>query len=277
MARIHATAKEPICVVFAIDRSGSMGRKAKGNPHSTLSEAAARLVNESIRDLALRSMKEIGAFRHYFDIGIFGYGFNPASGAVSAFSLLPGQLGELGICDLPALAESPLRLEEHEGGARYPVWVDPANKGRTPMCQVVDCIGDHLVRWTNAHPSPYPPVIVNISDGLVTDSPYEGAKLETWVDRLSGFRTAIGVSKVFDLILSETQSPVLRPATLGGLALPGWTVAQASLLLQDCAAISTWPSLSRLGPDGDYTTPDFVRRAELADDEDSLSVASERA
>jgi hypothetical protein len=115
MARIRASAKEPVCVVFAVDRSGSMGRKVKGNPHSTLSEVAVRVVNERIRDLALQSMKERSTFRHYFDIGIFGYGFNPASGAVSAFSLLPGQLGELGICNLPALAESPLRV--HSRGA----------------------------------------------------------------------------------------------------------------------------------------------------------------
>jgi hypothetical protein len=275
MARIHASDKEPVCVVFAVDRSGSMGRKAKGNLHSTLSEVAAKLVNERIMDLALRSMKEPGAFRHYFDVGVFGYGYNPASGAESATALVPGQLGELGICDLPALASNPLRIEKHDEGP-YPVWIDPAHKGRTPMCQVFDCIGSHLLRWTDAHPSRYPPMIVNISDGLVTDSPYEGATLETWVDRLSGFRTTTGVAKVFDLILSETQNPVLRPATVGGLTLPGWTVTQASTLLRHCAAISTWPSLSRLDPDGDYTTPDFVRRAELADDENSLSVTSER-
>jgi hypothetical protein len=274
MAYIHVSSKQPVCVIFAIDRSGSMRRKAKDPPHSTLSEVAASLVNSTIGDLALRSSKEF-RLRRFFDIGIFGYGFNLATGTVSASSLLPRQLGELGICDLPALANSPLRIEENEERL-YPVWVDPVHEGRTPMCQVFDCIDSHLRRWTDAHPSPHPPVIVNISDGLVTDSPYEGATLEAWVDRLSGFRTATGVAKVFDVILSETQSPVLRPATISGLSLPGWTLAQASWLLGGSAGISTWPSLSRLGPEGDYTTPDFVRRAEIADDEGAVTTTSER-
>jgi len=49
--------------------------------------------------------------------------------------------------------------------------------------------------------------------------------------------------------------------------LPGWTIAQvASMLPPAEIEVSTWASLSVLGPEADYTAPGFVRRAELADD-----------
>jgi len=134
------------------------------------------------------------------------------------------------------------------------------------MCQAFSEIGFHLVRWARLHADSSPPVVVNISDGLVTDSPYAGASLEGWLDRLSAIQTASGVVKVFDVILSPaTERPLLRPSSTGALTRPGWTIAQVAGILPD-VEVSTWASLSVLGPDAQDAAPSFVRRAELADD-----------
>ncbi len=260
----------PGCVVFIVDRSGSMGRRAKGPGNGTLADMAAALVNAAIIKLALQSTYALGLIFHYFDIGVFGYGFVPELGTDSAATALSGNLAGVAVCDLPTLAENPLRVEKSETDphSAVPVWLNSAHEGRTPMCQAFNEIGGHLMQWARAHMNSPPPVVVNISDGLVTDSPYGGASLETWLDRLSAIRTASGVVKVFDVILSPaTERPLLRPAVTGGLMLPGWTIAQvASMLPPAEIEVSTWASLSVLGPEADYTAPGFVRRAELADD-----------
>ena len=275
MVEIRPSLSAPLCIVLAVDRSGSMGRQIKGSPRTTLGDAATKLVNSIIMELILLSMRSLGEVRHYFDIGIFGYGFMPAAGTVSVASLLPRELGELGICDLPALADSPARVEKYEKD-RWPVWVDTAHEGRTPMCQALSLIGSQLVGWVGDHSLSPPPVIVNITDGLVTDSPYEGASLEAWVDRLSSIKTATGVAKIFDLFLSpEVDNPVLRPATIDCLTLPGWTVTQVASILPD-VSISTWPSLSTMEPEKGPGTPTFTHQAELADDQVHLVITNER-
>ena len=66
-----------------------------------------------------------------------------------------------------------------------PVWVEPVHGYRTPMCQAVAVAGAHVYEWASAHPDSFPPIIINITDGMVTDSPYEGATLDEWAQRLS--------------------------------------------------------------------------------------------
>src|SRR6267154_1366666 len=68
--------------------------------------------------------------------------------------------------------------------SRVPVWVEPVHGYRTPMCQAVAVAGAHVYEWASAHPDSFPPIIINITDGMVTDSPYEGASLDEWAQRL---------------------------------------------------------------------------------------------
>jgi hypothetical protein len=276
MSYIHISRSHPACIVFAVDRSGSTAQQVKGRGNTTLSDIAAALVNITILDLVLSSAKARDNIWHYFDIGIFGYGYCPELGTASVRSILPGHLAELPLCDLPTLAKEPLRVEQKTNQHRVPVWLDPSHEGRTPMCQAFDEIGSHLAEWAATHPESPPPVVVNISDGLVTDSPHKGTNLEGWLNRLSVVGTTGGVVKVFDIVLStEGGDPVLRPAVIGALTLPGWTVAQVASIMPSMQ-VSTWASLPALSLESDYTAPDFVRRAELADDIAPHMPASER-
>ncbi len=82
--------------------------------------------------------------------------------------------------------------------------------------------GAHVYEWASAHPDSFPPIIINITDGMVTDSPYQGASLDEWAQRLVNIQTSDGPTLLFNIFLSPTASGgVLFPATDHGLPAPG--------------------------------------------------------
>ena len=73
---------------------------------------------------------------------------------------------------------------------------------------------------------------VNITDGMVTDSPYEGASLEEWAQRLVNIQTSDGPTLFFNIFLSPAASNgVLFPATDYGLPEPGPQLFRISSML----------------------------------------------
>ena len=73
-----------------------------------------------------------------------------------------------------------------------------------------------------AHPDSFPPIIINITDGLVTDSPYRGAGLYDWSERLTGITTTGRAgSAVQHLPGPRRAPPVMFPATDRGPARAG--------------------------------------------------------
>src|SRR5260370_7416187 len=71
--------RDPGCVVFLLDRSDSM-KSMWVNTRETLAQGAARVLNEILLELLFTSQGEPGKARHYFDVGIFGYGVRPGGG-----------------------------------------------------------------------------------------------------------------------------------------------------------------------------------------------------
>lgn len=220
--------RDPGCVVFLLDRSDSM-KQAWGNSRETMAEGAARALNETLLELLFTSQGEPGKARHYFDVGIFGYGLRPVAGGEGVEPAFGGKLAGQPLVALPDLRDNPIAVRETpsvDAGAppsRVPVWVEPVYGHRTPMCQAVAVAGAHVYEWANAHPDSFPPIIINITDGMVTDSPYEGAGLDEWAQRLVNIQTSDGPALLFNIFLSPAGSahPVMFPATDSGLPTPG--------------------------------------------------------
>jgi hypothetical protein len=220
--------RDPGCVVFLLDRSDSM-KQAWGNSRETMAEGAARALNETLLELLFTSQGEPGKARHYFDVGIFGYGLRPVAGGEGVEPAFGGKLAGQPLVALPDLRDNPIAVRETpsvDAGAppsRVPVWVEPVYGHRTPMCQAVAVAGAHVYEWANAHPDSFPPIIINITDGMVTDSPYEGAGLDEWAQRLVNIQTSDGPALLFNIFLSPAGSahPVMVPATDHGLPAPG--------------------------------------------------------
>ena len=173
--------RDPGCVVFLLDRSDSM-KQTWGNSRETMAEGAARALNETLLELLFTSQGEPGKARHYFDVGIFGYGLRPVAGGEGVEPAFGGKLAGQPLVALPDLRDNPIAVRETPSvdvGAppsRVPVWVEPVYGHRTPMCQAVAVAGAHVYEWANAHPDSFPPIIINITDGMVTDSPYRGRR-----------------------------------------------------------------------------------------------------
>jgi hypothetical protein len=200
-----------------------------GSTTMTLAEGAAKAINKILLELCIKATKEVGgAVRHYFDIGVFGYGVCAAGTREGVESALGGVLANEALVPLPMLAGNPLALQTETSvdsmavSARVPVWVEPVHGYRTPMCEAMAVSGAHIYNWVSAHPNSFPPIVINITDGLVTDSPHQGAPLEEWAQRITSIETNDGPALLFNIFLSaSSESGVLFPASPAALPAPG--------------------------------------------------------
>ena len=151
---------DPGCIVFLLDRSDSM-KQQWGSSQETLAEGAARALNEILLEVCFRSQGEPGKARHYFDIGIFGYGMRPVAGGEGVESAFGGALAGRPMVGLPELRDKPIAVREVPSSdlgappSRVPVWVEPVSGFRTPMCQAMAVAGGHIHDWVTAHPASF--------------------------------------------------------------------------------------------------------------------------
>jgi hypothetical protein len=226
--------KRPGCIIFLLDRSDSMSRSWGGS--ETLAEGAARAINSILLELCLRAQKGQGLSYHYFDIGMIGYGLRPMAGGEGVESAFGGALAGRNLVPLPELRDNPIAVREvvsPDAGppARAPVWVEPMQGYRTPMCEAIAIAGSHVFEWAQAHPESFPPIIINITDGFVTDSPFDGATLDEWAERLTGIGTQDGPALLFNIFLAPEPNLVMLPATDAGLPSPGPDLFRISSVL----------------------------------------------
>jgi len=218
--------KRPGCIVFLLDRSDSMKRPWSGG-RETLAQGAAAAINGILMELCLRAQKGPGVSYHYFDVGIFGYGTRPLAGGEGVESAFAGPLAHRTLVPIGEIRDNPLGLREVASvdlGAtvQMPVWIEPMYGCTTPMCQAIAVAGEHVYEWTQAHPDSFPPIIINITDGFVTDDPFEGASLGEWAKRLSSITTQDGEALLFNIFVApEAAREVVFPAHGSGLPAPG--------------------------------------------------------
>lgn len=230
--------KRPGCIMFLLDRSDSMSRRWGGSTE-TLAEGAAKAINGILFELCLRAQKGQGLVYHYFDIGIVGYGIRPFAGGEGVESAFGGRLKDQALVSIPEIRENPIAIREVAspdlgGTARMPVWVEPVHGYRTPMCEAISVAGEYVYQWVQEHPESFPPIVINITDGLVTDDPYDGATLADWAERLTGLGTQDGPSLLFNVFLStESDRESVFPNSAGGLPEPGPDLFGISSVLPD--------------------------------------------
>jgi hypothetical protein len=163
----------PTCFLFLVDQSSSMLEGFGGNKDKTKAQGVADAINRLLQNLAIKCAKS-GGLRDYFHVGVLGYGgkVTPAfGGALAGRTMVP----------IAEIAKHPLRVEQRtrqvEDGAgglmeqqfKFPVWFEPAGKGRTPMCQALQLAHATIVEFLRKYPQCYPPLVFNITDGEATD------------------------------------------------------------------------------------------------------------
>jgi hypothetical protein len=197
---------EPGCIVFLIDQSGSMADPISGAdlPKSAMLTTA---INDLLYELVLLCVKERDEGpRRYFDVAVLGYG---GDGVRPVLESEP--LKDRLVVGIDEIGRNPLMVEtsEREGRQiRRPVWIRPAADGGTPMCEALNQAGAFIHGWVQQHPTSFPPIVLNITDGEATD----GNPVE-WAQRLQSLRTSDGPALVFNCALSsEGGAEQLYPA-----------------------------------------------------------------
>jgi len=163
----------PTCFVFVLDQSGSMADPFGGEQSVRKAEFVADAVNRTLHDLVIRCTKT-EEVRNYYHIAVIGYGskVQPVlGGALTGKILVP--VSEL--ADLPVRVETRnKKISDGAGGiveqqTRFPVWMDPAASGKTPMCQAFELVKSTLDQWLVDHRTGFPPIVLHLTDGESTD------------------------------------------------------------------------------------------------------------
>jgi hypothetical protein len=208
----------PTCFLFLVDQSSSMLEPFGGQPSRPKAEGVADAINRLLQNLVLKCAKSEG-IRDYFYVGVIGYG------GTEAVSALGGRLAGQTLVPVSAAANNPLRVEQRtrkvDDGAgglvsqrfKFPVWLEPRGAGKTPMCAALALARQYLEDFLGRFPACYPPLVINITDGMCTD----GDPLPP-AHELQGLSTSDGPALLFNAhVSSRVAAPVEFPATEDGL------------------------------------------------------------
>lgn len=208
----------PGCFLFMIDQSASMSEPYGGDTTMvSKAEYLATVINRLLTNLVLRCSKDMSVWR-YFHVGVIGYGatVGPAFG---------GNLAGRPLVGIDELADSFVRIEDRfrrvpdgAGGLveeqfRFPVWFDAVADNGTPMRSAFVMAQRILEKWVQEHPTSFPPVVINISDGEANDASPEDVLQAA--NAVKSLHTQDGAPVLLNLHLSSRQADPIRFPTDG--------------------------------------------------------------
>jgi hypothetical protein len=208
----------PTIFVFLLDQSASMQDPIGSGEGQRKCDVVANALNRLLSELTIKCAKEEGV-RDYFSVSVIGYGASNVEPALAG--VLAGRI----LVPLSEIAADPARLESRpkkvpdgagglvEQEIKFPVWVDPVARGGTPMVGALTRAQSVVSGWLNEHPSCFPPVILNLTDGEANDGDPTAA-----AEGLRQLASADGAALLFNLhVSSDNSSPVSFPDSDEGL------------------------------------------------------------
>jgi len=200
----NMSSNDPGCILVLIDQSGSMNNQW-GRSKYKLSWGAARSVNHMIGELVERCRKgdEIAP---RVRLGFYGYAGSEVNWAAGKF---PADAD--GLVSLVDLAECDEEVVDDENEIMIPWVVGENAHGGTPMKTAFEQVISIAENFAQNHPDSFPPVIVNITDGVPTDC--NENDLATIVSPIMNIATTDGAALVFNVHISPDEStPVFLPS-----------------------------------------------------------------
>src|SRR5215472_563682 len=169
-------------MIFLLDQSASMsdqfGLTQAGRGRKKC-DMVATILNSFLNELiTINTVPQAdGTFivRPRADISVLGYHGNTVQSA------LVGGLQAQKFVNLPDLQLNPMEVEmrkqkeldesgrEYEADILFPIWVRAKAEMGTPMCAALQRAAELANDWALFHPDSYPPVIINVTDGMATD------------------------------------------------------------------------------------------------------------
>jgi hypothetical protein len=215
------SSRRPGCLILLLDQSGSMSdpfgnQQAGGGKRKCdmLATVVNGFLNELVTANTVINKDGIAEVRPRADIAVLGYE------GTTITSALKGPLGRKEFVTLQELQDNPIAIEQRkrreidETGMAYeievsfPVWVKPVAGAGTPMCGALRRAADLAQRWASQHPEHYPPVIINVTDGMATDGDPAPVAMD-----LTRIATQDGAALLFNVhITSINSAPVEYPS-----------------------------------------------------------------
>jgi hypothetical protein len=182
-----------------------------GGAAKSKADAVAESVNRLLYTLVLRCVWGQNVLDR-FHVGVIGYGRQVCS-------VLSGKLAGLDLAPISQVAHNPLRVEERrnkvddgQGGqveqmVKFPIWFEPTSDGKTPMCSAFDRAFTLLAGFLAEHPTCFPPLVINISDGEATDG-----DPQTPAEQMRSLSSEDGEVLLFNMHLSSRkEQPIEFP------------------------------------------------------------------
>ncbi len=168
----------PGCFLFLIDQSASMTEALGGQPGLRKMDGAADAVNRILDAISQRCSQGMDV-RDYFHIGVLTYSTD-GEGRPKVESPLAGSsqdepfLTVSQVVDVAEVEERQVKEPDGAGGIievsrKFPVWLRPTADYGTPMCEALRIAAKAIQDWTVQNPDSYPPIVINITDGMATD------------------------------------------------------------------------------------------------------------
>jgi hypothetical protein len=199
-------AKRPGCFILLVDQSGSMNHRIAGTTIPKR-QAVADAVNSLLYEAVLRATSDEGV-RPRFDIGVFGYGVGD-EGVQSAFGKDLVSISEIAEIARPPQTRVTLRPDGRGGVLEQtvdlPIWFEPVAKGKTMMYEAFERALTTARTWTREHPTSFPPIVINITDGGFTVK--DPTPLVYEIQELC---TQAGNALTFNCHLSESEGRVIN-------------------------------------------------------------------
>lgn len=208
----------PTALLIMIDQSGSMGfakQKYRGE-EKTYAEIVAEMVNDLLNELIGRCTKSEG-IRDYFDICVLGYGGKNGSEANVLWegSLKDKSWVSVSALKLNAMYEKRMVSKSIRGNVKVveedvPYWFKPISNYATPMGKAFKMANNLISKWIkNNHEESYPPVLINITDGVQTD--IDNTELIDEAKKIQALNTRDGHTLVLNCHISGDGKQVLFP------------------------------------------------------------------
>ncbi len=221
----------PGAFLFLVDQSRSMNKPfGTDGAGRTLqrAEVVADALNSTLEELVNRCMRDEGV-SNYFDIGIIGYGQGPRptfcwQGNLKGQAMVP-------IADVAANAQ--VDMQEIQTMVRDQMvtetvsvsrWLEPVAAESTPMNAALNLARATLEDWIYRHPKSFPPIVINITDGMANDVSSEEELLIT-ARKITSLKTTDGNVLMINCHIADSNStPVIFPWS--PLELPDDTYAK---------------------------------------------------
>ena len=206
----------PGAFLFLLDHSASMDMALGGQPGMYKHRQAADALNRTVSEIILRSSNGL-EIRDYFDVGIITYRTNGIGVPVvtTPFQGVPAEDPFWPVSQIEQVAvfhDRPVKESDGNGGIievmqNIPQWLEPEASGGTPMCQALSAATQALKSWVSEHPRSFPPICIQITDGISTD----GDPLPIAWD-IMDIATNDGTALFFNIHLSDVDAaPIMFP------------------------------------------------------------------